>query len=123
MTIQAVNKILGSIDNTQIDIPQKRSYSLDITLTDSAGAPIDITGWTFNGAIYDAQNQTDQTPFTIVVNADPLTGNFTASLSVAEVDTLDLLNKYRYEIISVDTTASTNDVLVGPVCLLERGVV
>lgn len=122
MATQAVNKILNSSTETEIQIPQKRTYSLDITLTDGDGNPIDITGWTFNGAVFDSENTTDQTDFTITVNADPLTGNFVASLDVAAVDSLSLVKKYRYEINSTDTAASVNDVIVGPACIQERSV-
>ena len=123
MSTKSVSKILNSSSETEIQIPQKRTYSLEVTLKDSDGTPIDITGWSFTGAVFDAENQTDQTNFNIVVNADPLTGNFVAVLSVLQVDTFSLTKKYRYEINSTDTASNVNDVIVGPACILERGVI
>ena len=123
MSTKSVSKILNSSSETEIQIPQKRTYSLEVTLKDSDGTPIDITGWSFTGAVFDSEDQTDQTAFGIIVNADPLTGNFVAILSVLQVDTFSLTKKYRYEINSTDTASNVNDVIVGPACIQERGVI
>ena len=76
-----------SISNLYID--QGSDFSTNITINDSAGAALDLTNYTASAQIRKTYSSSTFTGFTVVFDADRLTGKITLSLTNAQTSALN----------------------------------
>lgn len=101
-------------------IEQGVTFGMTVTVKDSSGTPVNITGYTFRGKIKEsAQDVSAVEEFTCTIT-DAVNGIFTVGLTAAETAaiaatgaTYDTYSSYVYDIEMVDTSTFVTRLLNG----------
>jgi len=103
-----------SISNLYVD--QGSDFSTNITINDSAGAALDLTNYTASAQIRKTYSSSSFTDFTVVFDADRLTGKITLSLTNAQTSALNP-GSYVYDVLISDYNTVKTRVVEGSVTI------
>ena len=101
---------MATISNIFID--QGANFSTTVTITDSNGNALDLTGYTALTQIRKTYESTTATSFTSTFDSDRTTGKITISLTNAQTASLDY-GRYVYDLIITDTASVKTRVVEG----------
>lgn len=90
------------------------TFERSVNLTNEAGDPIDITGWTFVLSIKAERDDPDSEAVVrkeVSTHVSPTDG--TTQLTIPETETADLLGDYYYDIKYKDDTGFVDTVVTG----------
>jgi hypothetical protein len=103
-----------AVINQDFTVWQGTTLSINVTVTDEAGSPKDISGWSGSWAMWDDFGvrvlKTVGDGITIV---SPTNGNINISVEVEDIK--NLLGNYKHECRMVDTTSQEDVVLTGQI--------
>lgn len=99
---------MATVNNLVID--QGTTFSLTITVADSNGNPLDLTGYTLRAQLRKSYGSTSYTNFT-TASATPSDGELTISLTAAQTSGLRA-GRYVYD-IEIDNEGEVTRVLEG----------
>ena len=88
-----------SIANLYID--QGSDYSTTVTINDSAGSPLDLTGYTSTAQIRKTYTSSTSVPFLCTFDADRATGKITISLTNVQTNAIKS-GLYVYDVLIAD---------------------
>lgn len=101
---------MATISNIFID--QGANFSTTVTITDSNGNALDLTGYTALTQIRKTYESTTATSFTSTFDSDRTTGKITISLTNAQTTALDY-GRYVYDLIITDAVSVKTRVVEG----------
>jgi hypothetical protein len=99
-----------SIANLYID--QGSDYTTTVTINDSAGSPLDLTGYTATAQIRKTYTSSTSVSFLVVFDADRATGKITISLTNAQTSALKS-GLYVYDVLISDVLLKKTRVVEG----------
>lgn len=101
---------MGAISNIFID--QGTDYETTVTITDSDGDALDLSGYTGIAQIRKTYSSTTSTDFTVTFASDRTTGQLTISLTDAQTSALEA-GRYVYDVLITDTSDTKSRVVEG----------
>lgn len=99
-----------SIANLYID--QGSDYTTTVTINDSAGSPLDLTGYTATAQIRKTYTSSTSVSFLVVFDADRSTGKITISLTNVQTSALKS-GLYVYDVLISDVLLKKTRVVEG----------
>jgi hypothetical protein len=99
-----------------ISLQRRADYYVTLQFKDSAGAPIDLTGWTAEAEIWNKTRTTKYADFTITYT-DRATG--TISISLTDTETTALPSKAYYDVLLINPSGLREYYLEGSVNVYE----
>ncbi len=96
---------MAAVANLRID--QGSNFSSDVTVTNTDGDAVNLTGYTTFANLATSYNASSKIAFTAAINADPATGIIELSLSEAQTTALDHHTRYVYDVYIVKTADSS----------------
>jgi len=109
---------MASISNLYIDAAS--NFSTTVTVTDTAGLPLDLTGYTALSQVRKSYPSSLIATITSVFVADRTTGNITLSLTDIQTKTLET-GRYVYDLVITDSGGTKTRVIEGQV-IVNPGV-
>ena len=97
---------------TDLNIYEGEDKTWSVTILDSAGSPVDITGYTFLFVVKENMGDEDSSALIkkeITVHSSPTTGK--TQIPVVETDTEDMSGKYLYDYQWLDASTKRRVVL------------
>jgi hypothetical protein len=101
---------MATISNIFID--QGANFSTTVTISDSDGSALDLTGYTALAQIRKTYESTTATNFTVTFDSDRTTGTITISLSDTQTSALEY-GRYVYDLVITDVSATKTRVVEG----------
>jgi len=101
---------MATISNIFID--QGANFSTTVTISDSDGSALDLTGYTALAQIRKTYESTTATNFTVTFDSDRTTGKITISLSDTQTSALEY-GRYVYDLVITDVSATKTRVVEG----------
>jgi len=101
---------MATISNIFID--QGADFSTTVTINDSAGEALDLSGYTALGQIRKTYASTTATSFTSTFDSDRTTGKITISLTDTETATLEE-GRYVYDLLITASDGTKTRVVEG----------
>ena len=96
---------MAAIANLRID--QGASFSSDVTVTNSDGAVVDLTGYTTEAKMAKSHGAASTTTITAAVADDATTGVVQLTLTDQQTANLDAPARYVYDVYITQTSTST----------------
>jgi len=110
---------MAAVANLRID--QGTSFSSDVTVTNSDGNAVDLTGYTTFANLATSNNASTKIAFTANLASDPTTGVIELSLTENQTAALDEHTRYVYDVYIVKTAdSSVTRVIEGIVSVSPR---
>jgi hypothetical protein len=109
---------VASISNLFIDASS--NFSTTVTVTDTAGVALDLTGYTALAQIRKSYSSSLIETITSSFAVDRTTGNITLSLTDTQTKTLEV-GRYLYDLVITDTGSTKTRVIEGQV-IVNPGV-
>jgi hypothetical protein len=101
---------MATISNIFID--QGANFTTTVTISDSDGSALDLTGYTALAQIRKTYESTTATDFTTTFDADRTTGKISISLTNAQTSTLEY-GRYVYDLVVTDVSSVKTRVVEG----------
>ena len=101
---------MATISNIFID--QGADFTTTVTISDSDGTALDLTGYTALAQIRKTYESTTATDFTSTFDSDRTTGKITISLSDTQTSALDY-GRYVYDLVITDASSIKTRVVEG----------
>ena len=108
---------------TDLSIYEGEDKTWTVTILDSAGSPVDITGYTFLFTVKETITDTDANAIIqkeITTHSDPTNG--VTQIALDSADTVDKEGKYLYDYQWVDTATKRKVVLKNATFEIEQRV-
>jgi len=108
---------------TDLSIYEGEDKTWSVTILDSAGAPVDITGYTFLFVVKENITDTDanaKIKKEITSHSDPTNG--VTQIAIDAADTADINGKYLYDYQWVDTSTKRRVILKKATFEIEKRV-
>jgi len=96
---------MAAIANLRID--QGASFSSDVTVTNSDGAVVDLSGYTTSARMAKSYGASSYVDITASVASDATTGVIELTLTDTQTATLDAPSRYVYDVYITQTSSST----------------
>jgi len=96
---------MAAVANLKID--QGASFSSDVTVTNTDGDAVDLSGYTVTARMSKDYGSSTYTTITSNIAADPTTGVITLSLTNYQTSNLDAPARYVYDVYITQTSTST----------------
>ena len=96
---------MAAIANLRID--QGASFSSDVTVTNSAGDVVDLTGYTTTAKMAKSYGASSSVTITSALASDPTTGVVELTLTDTQTAALDAPSRYVYDVYITQTSTST----------------
>jgi len=101
---------MATISNIFID--QGADFSTTVTISDSSGSALDLTGYTALAQVRKTYESTTSTAFTATFASDRTTGQITISLTDTQTSTLDH-GRYVWDLLITDASDNKTRVVEG----------
>ena len=88
-------------------IDQGASFSSDVTVTNSAGDVVDLTGYTTTAKMAKSYGASSSVTITSALASDPTTGVVELTLTDTQTAALDAPSRYVYDVYITQTSTST----------------
>ena len=96
---------MAAVANLRID--QGASFSSDVTVTNSDGNAVDLSGYTAEAKLANAHGSSANTTITTTIAGDATTGIISLSLTDSQTAALDAPARYVYDVYITKTADST----------------
>jgi len=96
---------MAAIANLRID--QGASFSSDVTVTNSDGDVVDLTGYTTEAKMAKSYGASSSVTITAAVASDATTGVIELTLTDTQTAALDAPSRYVYDVYITQTSTST----------------
>ena len=96
---------MAAVANLRID--QGASFSSDVTVTNSAGDVVDLTGYTTEAKMAKSYGADTTVTITSALASDPTTGVVELTLTDSQTAALDAPARYVYDVYITQTSTST----------------
>ena len=96
---------MAAIANLRID--QGASFSSDVTVTNSDGDVVDLTGYTTEAKMAKSYGASSSVTITAALASDPTTGVVELTLTDQQTANLDAPARYVYDVYITQTSTST----------------
>lgn len=96
---------MAAIANLRID--QGASFSSDVTVTNSDGDVVDLTGYTTEAKMAKSYGASSSVTITAAVASDATTGVIELTLTDTQTEALDAPSRYVYDVYITQTSTST----------------
>ena len=96
---------MAAVANLRID--QGASFSSDVTVTNSDGEAVNLTGYTAEAKLANAYGSSTFTTITTTIASDATTGVISLSLTDTQTASLDASSRYVYDVYITKTADST----------------
>ena len=96
---------MAAIANLRID--QGASFSSDVTVTNSDGAVVDLSGYTTSARMAKSYGASSYVDITASVASDATTGVIELTLTDTQTANLDAPSRYVYDVYITQTSSST----------------
>ena len=96
---------MAAVANLRID--QGASFSSDVTVTNSDGDAVNLSGYTTEARLAKSYGASSSVSFTTTIATDTATGVITLSLNDTQTGALDAPARYVYDVYITQTSSST----------------
>ena len=96
---------MAAVANLRID--QGASFSSDVTVTNSDGNVVDLTGYTTEAKMAKSHGASSSVTITSALASDPTTGVVELTLTDTQTGALDAPARYVYDVYITQTSSST----------------
>ena len=96
---------MAAVANLRID--QGASFSSDVTVTNTDGEAVNLTGYTAEAKLANAYGSSTFTTITTTIASDASTGVISLSLTDTQTASLDAPSRYVYDVYITKTADST----------------